>query len=112
MESIPDSLIINWDQREINYIPVSEWRMAKEGSKRVEVTGLKDKRQITAVFAGSMSGDFLPMQLVYQGKTSRCLPTIEFSGDWHLTFSENHWCNKSTMVDYVQNIFLPYINNK
>ena len=63
MESIPDSLIIKWDRIGINYVPVSEWSMAKAGSKRVEVTGLKDKRQITAVFAGSRSGDFLPVQL-------------------------------------------------
>ena len=112
MESIPDSLIINWDQTGINYVPVSEWSMAKEGSKRVEVTGFKDKRQITAVFAGAMSGDFLPVQLVYQGKTSRCLPTVDFPCDWHLTFSANHWCNESTMVDYVNMIILPYVNNK
>ena len=38
MESIPDSLIINWDQTGINYVPVSEWSMAKEGAKHVEVT--------------------------------------------------------------------------
>lgn len=31
------------------------------------------KRQITAVLAGSMAGDFLPVQLVYQGKISHCL---------------------------------------
>ena len=62
LEEIPDSLIINWDQTGINYVPVSEWAMSKEGSKRVEVVGLKDKRQITAVFGGSMSGDFLPVQ--------------------------------------------------
>jgi hypothetical protein len=43
--------------------------MSKEGSKRVEVVGLKDKKQITAVFGGSMSGEFLPVQFVYQGKT-------------------------------------------
>ena len=112
MESIPDSLIINWDQTGINYVPVSEWSMAKEGSKRVEVTGLKDKRQITAVFAGTMSGDFLPVQMVYQGKTSRCLPTVDFPSDWHLTFSPNHWSNESTMVDYVNKIILPYVSNK
>ena len=67
MESIPESFIVNWDQTGISYVPVSEWSMAKEGSKLVEVTGPKDKRQFTAVFAGTMSGDFLP---VYQGKTS------------------------------------------
>ena len=55
MEEIPDSLIINWDQTGINYVPVSQWTMAKEGSKRVEVVGLNDKRQSTAVFAGTLS---------------------------------------------------------
>ena len=50
LEEIPDNLIINWDQTGVNYVLVSEWTMSKEGSKRVEVVGLKDKRQITAIF--------------------------------------------------------------
>ena len=39
--------------------------MESEGSRRVEIAGKDDKRQITTVFAGSMIGDFLPPQLVY-----------------------------------------------
>ena len=54
----PPALIINWDQTGINYVPVSSWTMEVEGSKRVELVGKDDKRQITAVFAGSMVGDF------------------------------------------------------
>ena len=76
--------------------------MFKKGSKRVEVVSLKDKRQITAVFGGSMSGDFLPVQLVYQGKTTRSLPTVDFPKQWHLTFTTNHWSNESTMINYVE----------
>ena len=64
MEEIPFPLIINWDQTGMHYVPVSSWTMAKERSKRVEICGVDDKRQITAVFACSMTGDFLPMQLV------------------------------------------------
>ena len=109
MEEIPDSLIINWDQTGVNYVPVSEWTMSKEGSKRVEVVGVNDKRQITAVFGGTMSGDFLPVQLVYQGKTTKCLPTIDFPEHWHLTFSQNHWSNEETMINYVEKIFIPYV---
>ena len=60
MEDIPEGLIINWDQTGIHYVPVSNWTMAKEGSKRVEIAGADHKRQITAVFGGTMSGDFLP----------------------------------------------------
>ena len=66
MAEIPHNLIINWDQTGIKYIPVSEWTMAQEESKLVEISGIEDKRQITAVFAVSLSGDFLPIQLVYK----------------------------------------------
>lgn len=55
---IPSNLIINWDHAGINIVPVSNWTMATEGSKRVEISGLGDKRQITAVFAGTLSGEY------------------------------------------------------
>ena len=38
--------------------------MDKEGAKRVEIVGVDDKRQITAVLAGSLSGDYLPPRLI------------------------------------------------
>jgi len=52
--------------------------MEKEGSKRVELAGKDDKWQFTAVLASSMNGDFLPIQLVYEGKTARCIPQVNF----------------------------------
>ena len=66
MEDIPNELVINWDHTGINYVPVSNWTMATEGSKRIEVGGLGDKRQLTAVFAASLAGDFLPPQIIYK----------------------------------------------
>ena len=65
MDEIPQSLIINWDQTGVHYVPVSDWTMEKRGSKRIEIAGIDDKRQLTAVFACSMTGDFLSPQLVY-----------------------------------------------
>ena len=112
MEEIPHDLIINWDQTGINYVPVSQWTMEKVGSKRVEIIGVNDKRQITGVFAGTLAGDFLPVQLVYQGKTKKCLPHVDFPKEWHITSTPNHWCNESTMLDYIQKIMIPYIKKK
>ena len=66
MEDIPDELVVNWDQTGIKYVPVSQWTMEQKGAKRVEVHGVDDKRQITAVFGGSLTGDFLPVLLVYE----------------------------------------------
>ena len=71
MDEIPPQLVINFDQTALNYVPISHWTMDKEGAKRVKVIAKDDKRQITAVFAGSSSGDFLPPRLIYEGKTDR-----------------------------------------
>ena len=106
---IPKALVINWDHTGIHYVPVSSWTMAKEGSKRVEIAGINDKRQITAVFANTMSSDFLPPQIIYAGKTSRCLPSVQFPDDWHVTYTQNHWATKVTTEDYIKKILLPYI---
>ena len=59
-----------------------------------------------------MDGDFLPPQLIYQGKTPRCLPNIDFPVGWDITFTENHWSNETVMIDYVHKILLPYIEEK
>ena len=74
MDDIPPELILNWDQTGIHLVPASMWTMDREGSKRVEIAGANDKRQITAVFCGTLTGDFLPLQLIYKGKTPRCHP--------------------------------------
>ena len=71
-----------------------------------------DKRQITAVFAATMSGDFLFPQIIYAGKTPRCLPSVKFPDGWHVTYTENHWANEHTTVDYINQILLPYVKRK
>jgi len=48
--------------------------MEKQGAKGIEVVAKDDEWQITAVFTGPMSEDFLLPQLIYEGKTTRCLP--------------------------------------
>ncbi len=87
----------------------SGWTLAKVGSQRVEVIGANDKRQITAVFCGSMIEDFLPLQLIYGGKTNRCHPMFQFPLDWDITHSKKHWSNENTMISYFENILVPYI---
>ena len=56
--------------------------MEKEGAKQVAVTGATDKRQIMVVFCGTAIGEFLPIQLIYAGKTKRCHPQFPFPSDW------------------------------
>ena len=86
--------------------------MELKGSKRIEIVGISDKRQITAVFCGTPTGEFLPLQLIYQGKTGACLPHFKFPDDWHITCTENHWSNEETMKAYIERIIVPYVQSK
>jgi len=56
MEEIPQDLIINWDQTAVNYVPISNWIMAKESTHKVSISGIDDKR---LVLAASITGKLL-----------------------------------------------------
>ena len=108
-ENIPAKLILNWDHTGLNYVPSSSWTLEEKGAQKVPIVAIEDKRQLTAVFACSLAGDFLPPQIIYAGKTPACLPKAPFPSDWHITYTHNHWANEATMMDYVRSIFFPYL---
>ena len=109
MEEIPPELIWNWDQTKIKLVPLSNWTMEQKGAQRVEIVGINDKRQITAVFCGTLTGDFLPIQLIYQGKSPHCHPRYNFPLEWHITHSPKHWSTEQTMLQYIEHIIVPYV---
>jgi len=44
------------------------------------------------LYCGAVTGEFLPLQLIYQG--SACLPRYKFLDVWHVTCTLNHWSNE------------------
>jgi len=56
----------------------------KHGAKSVPIAHADDKRQITAVLAANATGEYLPPQLVYKGKTTRCHPHAKFPEEWDI----------------------------
>ncbi len=83
--------------------------MEQEGSRRVAIAGVNDKKQITAVFCANAIGKFLPIQLIYAGKTKRCHPKFDFPQDWCITNSPNHWSTEATMLEYIEEVILPFV---
>ena len=112
LNDIPPELIFNWDQIGINLVPTVLWTLDKKGKKRIEIAGYQDKRQITGVMYGSLVGELLPFQLVYAGKTDRCHPAYEFPKDWQIVHTHNHWSNEETMLMYIAEIIVPFVNRK
>ena len=59
-----------------------------------------------------MSGDFLPIQLIYQGKSKLSQPKCQFPKEFHLTQTPNHWANEQTSIDFLEHVLIPYIESK
>ena len=98
-------LTINFDQTNAN---VSEWTMAKVGSKQVSIVAMDDKREMTVLLSCTLSGELLPPQLIYAGCTPRCHPPVSFLDKWNVTHSVNHWSTEETMLEYLDKILVPY----
>ena len=79
--------------------------------KTVPIKGIDDKQQITRTFPISLSGEFLPIQVIYEGKTKKCLPKYTFPASVNATFSENHWSNTKKSLRFFNKIVFPHFKN-
>ena len=53
-----------------------------------------------------MTGKFLPVQVIYEGRTYRCLPNLEFPKCFNVTYSANHWSKIKGQRSRLRNEFL------
>ena len=86
--------------------------MHRAREKVIPISNSDDKRQITAVFAATLSGEYLPLQFIYKGKTERCHPQVAFPKGWDIWHSNNHWSNEVTMKRYIEKIIVPFITKQ
>ena len=105
IEDVPNNLIINWDETALKLVLSGSRTMERKGTKRVEISGIDDKRQITAVLSGNLTGDFLPLQLIYLMTQQHGLYHLYDS--WHKTYTENLWSNNSTTVPILATLLFP-----
>ncbi|KAJ7349737.1 hypothetical protein DFH08DRAFT_618508, partial [Mycena albidolilacea] len=98
------------DQTGVIYLPGSRMTWAPTGAKQVPLIGNEEKRAFTALLAITAAGGRLPIQCVYEGKTTKSVPSdsaanrkdcndagfcFVFSGK-----TRNHWSNQMTMREW------------
>ena len=111
--SIPPELVLNADQTPSSYVSVGKMTMAAKGVKSVPVQGLTDKRNITLTFVVTFKGDFLPMQVIYGGKTKASLPRgFVFPKGFSLSQNPKHWSNEKETLKLIQEVVNPYVVHK
>ena len=83
--------------------------------------GKDEKRAFTLMVGISMSGEVLPFQAVYAGKTKGSLPTSsafnytkateELKFRFESSGNDTYWSTMATMQSYVTNILVPYFES-
>ena len=96
--NVPDELILNANQTPSKYVPTTNVTMAEQGTAHIPARGREDKRAITVTVIQSLSGKMLPFQIIYTGKSERCLPL-------------EHWSNEVETLSLINKIIAPYIEN-
>lgn len=77
------------------------------------LVGKGKKKQITGTFTVTMSRLFLPMQLIYEGKSPRSLlQGIMFPENFDLTFTPNHWSNEDKVIEHLEKVAFPFFLEK
>ena len=108
--NIPPELVLNADQIPSLYVSVGRMTMAEKNSKSVPIKGLTDKRNITLTFVISLAGEFLPMQVIYQGKTKASLPrNFVFPKGFCFTQNPKHYSNEEETLKLIDSIINPYL---
>ena len=86
--------------------------MTKEGESNVPIVGANDKRPITATFSITFDNKFLPMQLIYKGKTNQSLPKVDFLDGFSLSANETHYSSEKEALKFIDEIIVPYVQKE
>ena len=109
---IPHSLILNIDQTLSKFAPTLSRTLAAKSSKHVSITGSSYKQAITATFGIAFSKVFLPMQLIYGGKTAQSFPRFNFPNSFSLSANPKHFSNTQESLKLLHEVIIPYINSE
>ena len=90
--NIPEDLILNFDQTPLGFTCPAKTTFTDRNSEIVPIGNLNDKRQITGTSVVNLSGEFLPIQLIYTGTTDLCHPKV------------NHWANEEEIISLLNKI--------
>ena len=72
---------------------------AKQNSISVSIAGSSDKCSITRTFTITLNDHFLPMQLIYGGKTK-------------LSCNSKHFSNAMESIKLINEIIIPYVQSQ
>lgn len=115
--NITPDLVVNADQTGWHLAPHRGKTLTYRGERSVSMIAHNDKRQVTMMVGLSASGEMLPLQFVFKGKTDKVKGSnhshYAAMHDWLFsTNPDTHWANLDTMKEWVGKVLHPYFCQK
>ena len=109
--NVPKPLTVSIDETNALFVNRATKQRVKKGAKRVRVIGVgQEKSQITVTLgANEETGELLPTQYIFGGKTTRCHPKDPPTRDGdYFAHTESHWQTPETFKEYLDKVVMPY----
>jgi hypothetical protein len=119
------SLVLEMDETGIPWCPAQNYTYAPKGQKKIVIPGQCDKRSSSGTIIVTQSGQFLPLQVIWEGKSNRSIPKSNYPNTIINCFAgpseprteankkkknSNKWQNKKTIKEYIDKIIHPYLS--
>ena len=105
-------MIVNLDQAPSEFVESSRHTKAENGSANVGIIGSGEKQQITATFVVTLDRRFLPMQLIYDGKTTRSITRVDFPSSFSSSANPKYFSNADESVKISKKYLFHTSNHK
>ena len=105
-------MLINQDQTPSKYVPGCNKTLASKGIKSVSVAGSTYQKTITATFSITMDGRLLPMQIIYNEKTSKSISPVSFPDSFLVSANTKHCSNEKESLKVLEHIIIPYVKKQ
>ena len=107
---IPPELVLNSDQTPSSYVSVGKSTMAQKGSTAILIKSVTDKHAITLNFGVTLANDYLPMQVIYSGKTKASQSRdFKFLSGFCVAQNPKHWSNEIESLKLIDEIISTYV---
>ena len=103
---------MNFDQTLLKYPPVSSQTLAEKNVKTVAISGLSYRKALTETFGITYSNHFLPMQLIYGGKTQASYLKFKFPLSFSLSANPKHISNTVESLKLINEVIVPYVDEQ
>ena len=81
-------MIINLDKTPSKFVPGLNKTLVEKGRESVPIASSSDKQMIATKFSITLTREFLPIQLIYSGKTRKSIPAVSFPSAFVISANE------------------------